>query len=137
MSTIRSQVLAAIETVLAAASADVHPDYDALGAEVGSGIIFGEWEEDTETNNMLDRHTLSLPMGFFARGATAEAVADALQAEVHGLLMADSSFGGLVRKFRAGPVRGRKDGTGGKTVKLSQSFTAEFLTVSGSLAVAA
>lgn len=132
MSTIRSQILAAVEAVLATATADMHPDYELVGSNVASGIIYGDWTDDPETNNLLDKHRLSIPMGFFARGATARADADALQDEVLGLLMADQSFGGLVRSFKPGPVRGRMDGTGDRTALVSQTFTAEFFTEAGS-----
>lgn len=136
MSTIRSQILTAFEAVLATASVDVHPDYEAVGTNVTAGIIYGEWTDEPETNNLLDKHTLDIPMGFFARGATARADADALQDEVLGLLMADPSFGGLVRRFKPGPVRGRMDGTGDRTALVSQNFKAEFFTEAGSQAAA-
>jgi hypothetical protein len=137
MSTLRNNILAAIETVLATATADVHPDYEMVGTNVSAGIIYGEWTDDSETNNLLDKHSLSIPMGFFARGPTARADADALQDEVQGLLMADPSFGGLVRRFKPGPVRGRMDGTGNRTALVSQTFTAEFFTEAGSQTAAA
>jgi hypothetical protein len=132
MSTIRKQVIDAIDAVLATASSGVHPDWERVDKDVASGILFGEWEDAAETNNLLDKHTLTLPMGFFARGDNAESVADALQDEVLGLLMADPSFGGLVKRFIAGPVRGRQEATGGESALLSQNFTAEFFTQAGS-----
>lgn len=132
MSTIRSQILSAIEAVLATASVDVHPDYEAVGTNIVSGIIYGDWTDVPETNNLLDRHSLVIPLGFFARGTSARATADALQDEVLGLLMADKSFGGLVSRFKAGPVSGRMDGAGDRTAQVTQTFTAEFLTSTGS-----
>jgi hypothetical protein len=137
MSTIRAQILAAVDTALASASADVYQDYDAAGADVAGGILFGDWHDVTEEVGMVDAHTLTLPLGVFARGATADADADALHAEVVGLLMADRSFGGLVRKLDAGPVSGRRDATGGKNVQISQTFTLRYMTERGSLTVAA
>ena len=132
MSTIREQVMAAVEAVLASASVDVHPDWEGVDKGVQSGIIAGDFLDRAETNNLLDKHTLELPMGFFARGDTARAVADALQDEVFGLLMADPSFGGLVKRFTAGPVQGRNEATGGRSCLLSQTYTAEFFTQAGS-----
>jgi hypothetical protein len=132
MSTIREQVIAAVEAILATASADVHPDWEAVDKGVQSGIIAGDFLDRAETNNLLDKHTLEMPMGFFARGNTARSVADALQDEVFGLLMVDPSFGGLVKTFKAGPVQGRNEATGGRSCFLTQTYTAEFFTQAGS-----
>lgn len=136
MSTLRDQILTAIEARLALASADVYPDDDALDESVSSAILYGAWRDDAETNNLVDLHRLTIPMAFFARGATARNVADALHAEVNDLLMADRSFGGLVKKFELGPCTGRTSPVGSNSVQLQQSFAAEYLTARGSLTAA-
>lgn len=134
MSTIRSQIIAAVDTVLATASSPVFPEYDPVEQSVASGIIFGDWLDKSETNNMLDKHALELPMGFFARGATADAVADALQDEVVGALQASAELKALINRLIPGPVRGRRDGSGKRTTMLSQTLMLEFMTQRGSQA---
>jgi hypothetical protein len=130
--TIREQILARVEQVLATASATVYAEYEQVPKDAAKGIIAGDFIDDPETNNMIDKHTLDMPMGFFARGATARTVADALQDEVLGKLMNDTTLKGLVRTFKAGPVRGRGEGTGGKSSLISQTFTAIYFTEAGS-----
>lgn len=132
MSTIREQVLVAFETVLATASVGVHPDWESVPKEAESGIIFGAFLDTSTTNNMVDKHSLAMPMGFFGRGDNARSDADAVQDEVHQLLHADPSFGGLVKRLIPGPVQGGNDATGGHGVLLSQTYTAEFFTEAGS-----
>jgi hypothetical protein len=134
MSTIRSQILSAVTTKLNESATDVFSNLDdALGKEVTKAIIAGRWTDVTEEVGMLDKHTLTLPTGVFARGAAADADADALNAEVYGLMVVDRSFGGLVKKLSAGPASGDGDAEGGKTVRISQAYTLEYWTQRGSL----
>jgi hypothetical protein len=132
MSTIREQILVAIEAVLATASVDVHPDWESVEKDVESGIIFGAFLDTSSSNNMIDKHSLAMPMGFFGRGENARSAADAIQNEVFQLLHADPSFGSLVKRLIPGPVQGGNEATGGHGVLLSQTYTAEFFTEAGS-----
>lgn len=132
MSTLREQILIAVETVLATASVGVHPDWESVDKDVESGIVFGAFVDSSTTNNLMDKHSLAMPMGFFARGDNARGIADGVQDEVFQLMQADPSFGGLVKRLIAGPVQGSNEATGGESALLSQTYTAEFFTEAGS-----
>jgi hypothetical protein len=132
MSTIRFQIVAAIEAVLAAASAPVFPDYDSVEAGEDKGIIAGDWSDQYESNNLIDAHKLEFPLGFFARGASCDAVVDELQDEVIAALKSNAALKALIKRLKPGPVKGRRDGTGKVTAMLSQTVTIEFFTQAGS-----
>jgi len=137
MSTIREQVLVRIEALLATASVGVYPDWEKVGKDIPSGIIFGDFVDASTEGNTMDKHSLSMPMGFFARGDNDRATADAIQDEVYLLLKNDSILAGLVKRLIPGPVQGGGSATGGNAAMLSQTYTAEFFTESGTQTVPA
>ena len=138
MSTLRYQVMQAVATALSSASASKFEQLDdALASSAVPALIYGWRSDEVEDMGMLDKHMLTIAVQAYTRGASADSGADTLIGQAYGLLTADRSLGGKVKRMNIGPAERESTQEGGKGVLITQFLTLEYLAERGSLTVAA
>lgn len=131
---LRQQIITAIASSLDLASAPVFSNFDAALSQQESPALILHWvDDDVEQVGMGDNHRLTVNLQAYARGSTADAVADALIDEAYAIITADRFFAGKVRKLRLGSASREAAIEGGSGVLITQTILIDYITNRDSL----
>lgn len=131
---LRQQIIAAIASSLELASAPVFSNFDAALSQQEAPALILHWiDDDVEQVGLGDNHRLTINLQAYARGATADTVADALIDEAYAIITSDRFFAGKVRKLRLGSASREAAIEGGSGVLISQTILIDYITTRDSL----